>query len=271
MDELDQLSKKKPPASVLLVYMALVSHDWEMDGKVFPSIGTIAEYINRPTRTVFWALSWLRENGFLVQSSPGSKERFSLVMRSAEMEKVQPLAQIRATSCTNSRNPLHSDQKVQSLAHFKEGTPDLIGGNVQSLALIRATPCTDMCNPLHQKKQRKEKNDSIYKPSGEFVERPTNQPQASNKKEKDWIPSKPKQNGSPKCPEGVPFDLFDWVRVCSPLVATAKICNLTPLRKNKDISEMLKKHPPPKNIDLSHLPRLIKSPDTIKILMRLLL
>ena len=142
MDELDQLSKKKPPASVLLVYMALVSHDWEMDGKVFPSIGTIAEYINRPTRTVFWALSWLRENGFLVQSSPGSKERFSLVLRSGEMEKVQPLAQIRATPCTDSCNPLHSDQKVQPLAHSQENTPDPIDDNVQSLALICAIPCT---------------------------------------------------------------------------------------------------------------------------------
>ena len=271
MDELDSLSKKKPPASVLLVYLALASHDFTDDGIVFPCIARIAEYINRPTRTVFWALSWLRENGFLIQSSPGSKERFSLVLRNGEIEKVQPIAQIRATHCTDSSNPLHTDEIVQPIAHHENEECNPLQLTVQPVAIDRATHCTNSSNPLHHKKQRRNNEDSNLITQYQFVESPKSEPQASIKKEKDWIPEKPKQNGSPKCPSGIPQDVFDWVRVCSPLLATAKICHLTPLRKNLDIEQMLEKYPPPKNGDPSVLPRLVKSPETIQILMRLML
>ena len=272
MDELDSLSKKKPPASVLLVYLALASHDFTDDGIVFPCIARIAEYINRPTRTVFWALSWLRENGFLIQSSPGSKERFSLVLRNGEIEKVQPLAQIRATPCTDSSNPLHTVELVQPLAQSEIEECNPLQLDVQPLAIDRATPCTNSSNPLHHKKQRRNNEDAINLITpDEFIESPKSEPIDSIKTEKDWIPEKPKQNGSPKCPIGIPQDVFDWVRVCSPLVTDFKICNLTPLRKNPDIVKMLEDYPPPKNGNPIHLSRLIKSKDTELILMRLMI
>ena len=263
IEEMGQLMIKKPPASAIAVYISLVSHDLRGTGSVFPRIIRMAENLKISDRQVYRGLAWLRENGFVKQGSCRSQERFILVLRHdiSDMETCQS-GHENLTNVTG--NPDISD-KPDISDRVEEKEPCQVGIE-PDISDIKT------CQIGHHKRERKENEDTInlINPA-EFIESPKSEPQASIKIEKDWIPEKPKQNGSPKCPSGIPQDVFDWVRVCSPLLTTAKICHLTPLRKNPDIEQMLEKYPPPKNGDPSVLPRLVKSPETIQILMRLML
>ena len=272
IEEMGQLMIKKPPASAIAVYISLVSHDLRGTGSVFPRIIRMAENLKISDRQVYRGLAWLRENGFVKQGSCRSQERFILVLRHdiSDMETCQP-GQENLTNVTG--NPDISDKPdISDRVEGKE--PCQVGqSNMTNRTIEPDISDIKTCQIGHHKRERKENEETINYSIApyQFVESPKSEPQASIKIEKDWIPEKPKQNGSPKCPSGIPQDVFDWVRVCSPVVATAKICHLTPLRKNPDIEQMLEKYPPPKNVDPSCLPRLVKSPGTIQILMRLMI
>ena len=80
---LTELSKAKAPASVLYVYTALCSFDFKGSGYCFPKISTIAALLEHSLseRTIYWALNWLKEKGFLRTQSRTSRKRFELVLR----------------------------------------------------------------------------------------------------------------------------------------------------------------------------------------------
>jgi len=274
MEEFEALNEAKPPASVLQVYFALAAHNFRGDGIVFPCISKIAGYCKKSTRTVFWALSWLRDHGFLIQSSPGSVERFRLTIRTGEFEKAQPLAQIRAIPCTDSCNPLHLDPKVQPLAQNQDPECDPLHSTVQPLALDRAIPCTDSCNPLHHKKQEETIDNSIKKPV--FVSSRSEPPeppspnkieQVKNKKldlsldESGSTPPDPKTPPKPVSPtttkiplSSIPAEVFAWVRLCSPLIGAGNM-------------SVLRLKPPPPTTTPQHIRRLVKSEETQGVLI----
>ena len=60
-----ELNAKGAPASALMVYAALCSYDFGKDGKVWPSMRSLAEWIGCDLKKVLFAINWLTDNGIV--------------------------------------------------------------------------------------------------------------------------------------------------------------------------------------------------------------
>lgn len=70
-----ELNAKGAPASALMVYAALCSYDFGKDGKVWPSMRSLAEWIGCDLKKVLFAINWLTDNGIVKRKRRAENRR----------------------------------------------------------------------------------------------------------------------------------------------------------------------------------------------------
>lgn len=85
--EIKKLSQAKASGLAVLVYTILSAHDWKRDsGEVFPSLERISNFLGGAyhRNSIYKALKWLEDQGFIIRSKRTSKSRFKLVLRAVK-------------------------------------------------------------------------------------------------------------------------------------------------------------------------------------------